>query len=344
VRVFVADDGGEHSKAWQEFVESHVQASNYHRWGWKTVIENSFHWPGYYLVAEEEGKIKGVLPLVWQKSWMFGSFLTSLPFVNAGGVLAESKAAETALIHEAIALAQKLKVDYLELRHRQDHQLGLPTKTNKVAIVLAAEPDEDKMLKSLRHEVRTKIRKATKCGLTAEFAGEAVLDDFYSVFAANMRDLGTPVYGQNFFREILRAFPDDTHIIVVRHEGKPAAVSLMTAYRDTLETLWGSSLREYLSLAPNMFMYWKMLRFAAERGFRIFDFGRSTVGSGPHRFKLQWSSQEVPLHWNYWLPEGNSLPELNPQNPRYRLAIWLWQRLPLPITKWVGPGIVRCLP
>ena len=270
--------------------------------------------------------------------------VTSLPYFNCGGVLTDSHDAEKALIQEAIALAQKLGAKHLELRHRRDHHLELPRRTNKVSVVLPVESDEDKMLKSFRHEVRTKIRKANKSGLTGEMCGEDGLDAFYAVFAQNMRDLGTPVYSKKFFQEILRTFPDDTYICVVRHQGQPVASSLLTGYRETLETVWGSSLREYLAMAPNMLMYWRMLRFAAEKGFRVFDFGRSSTGSGPHRFKLQWSSQEVQFYWDYWLPPGKTLPELNPDNPKFRAAIWAWQRLPVGVTKILGPRIVRCLP
>lgn len=329
---------------WQQFTESHSDCTNYHRWHWKEVIERSFAWPTFYLMARDGGHVGGILPLVWQKSRLFGSFLTSLPFFNAGGVVAEDKAAEDALLREGIKLCQQLKARHLELRHRHDHSLALPAKTNKVSVVMEVGPDEEKMLRALRHEVRTKIRKAIKLGLTAEVCGIEGLHDFYEIFAHTMRELGTPVYGRNFFREILRTFPSDTHIVVVRYQGKAIAASLISGFRDTLETIWGASLHQYNSMAPNMLMYWKMICFTLERGYGVFDFGRSTVGSGPHKFKLQWSSHEVPLYWNYWLPKGNELPELNPQNPRYRLAIWLWRRLPLPVTKWIGPRIVRCLP
>lgn len=332
------------SAEWDSFVNAAPRASNYHRWGWKTVIEESFGWQAFYLTAEEDGGIRGILPLVWQKSWTFGSFLTSLPFVNAGGVVANNQETTEALVQEAIKFAQRLGVRHIEFRHRQDLHVGLPTKTNKVAVVLEVGPDEEAMLKSLRQNVRTKIRKTLKLGLIAEVRGAEVLDDFYEIFAHTMRDLGTPVYGRVFFQEILRTFPSDTYICVVRHQGKAIAASMMTGFRDTLETVWGASLHQYNSLSPNMLMYWKMICFARERGYRVFDFGRSTVGSGPHRFKLQWSTAEVPLHWNYWLAHGDELPEVNPENPRYRAAIWAWQRMPLLLTRWIGPPIARCLP
>jgi serine/alanine adding enzyme len=329
---------------WEEFVNTDTQCSNYHRWGWKRVIENSFRWPTYYLMAREDTRVLGILPLVWQKSRLFGSFLTSLPFLNCGGVIAQSKPAKDALVAEGIALAKQLRVEYLELRHRLDPELGLPVKRHKVAMVLEIKPDVDEMWSALPHKVRTDIRKSMKSGLDAEFGGEQLLHDFYEVFAKNMRDLGTPVYRRDFFAEILKTFPKDSYICVVRHKGRPIAVSFLSGCRDTIEALWSSSLYEFASMKSNMFLYWKILSFAGQRGFRLFDFGRSSVGSGTHRFKKQWGSHEVPLYWVYWVPNGAALPELNNENPRYQLAIRLWQKLPVPVTKMIGPPIVKRLP
>jgi len=342
MRVRVASE--EDECLWQDFVEAHPDACNYHRWKWKQVIERSFGWPAYYLLAEENGRFAGILPLVLQKSWMFGRFLTSLPFFNYGGVLAENDSIEKALVQEAITLARQLGADYIELRHRSEHPLGLREKTNKVAVELVVEPDEEKMLKSLRKQTRNLVRKALKVGLRAEICGQAALNDFYRVFAQNMRDLGTPVYSKSFLQEIWQGFPANTYLCLVRHEDEVIAASFMSGFRHRLEVIWGSSLRKYLSMAPNMLLYWRMLRFAAEKGFEVFDFGRSTAGSGAHRFKLQWSSQEIQLHWHYWLSQGNQLPELSPINPKFRMAIWTWRHLPLVITNVLGPRIVRCLP
>jgi serine/alanine adding enzyme len=332
------------AQLWELFVESDTQCTNYHRWGWKEVVENSFQWPTFYLLAEVSNTIGGILPLVWQKSKLFGSFLTSMPFLNSGGVVAQSRNVKDALVAESIRLAQKLGVEYLELRHRSDPELSLPVKTHKVAMVLETQRDAEAMWAALPHKVRTDIRKSMKSGLDAEFGGEEFLHDFYEVFAKNMRDLGTPVYHRKFFAEILKVFPKDSFICIVRYEGKPIAVSFLSGYRDTIEALWSSSSYEFASMKPNMFLYWKILCFAGERGFRLFDFGRSSIGSGTHRFKKQWGSQEIPLHWFYWVPEGAALPELNNENPRYQLAIRLWQKLPVSVTKIIGPRIVRCLP
>jgi FemAB-related protein (PEP-CTERM system-associated) len=329
---------------WEEYVNGHPLSTNYHRWNWKEVIEKSFGWPAYYWMIEENGKVQGVLPLIWQKSRLFGSFMTSLPFFNAGGILADNKLAEQTLLDEAIRLAKQVGAKYLELRHREQHHLNLHTKTGKVTLVLPVSSDRERMWKDLGTKMRTKVRKSQSFEMTAEFGGPEFLDDFYAVFSHNMRDLGTPVYGRGFFAEILRIFPQDAYICRVRHAQKTVAVSFLSGFRDRLEAIWSSSVQEYLSLKPNFFLYWNLLCFAGQKGYRVFDFGRSTIDSGTHEFKLQWGAQTVQLYWDYWLRNSDQLPELNPQNPKYRMAIWLWQRLPVPVTRMIGPRIVRSLP
>ena len=93
-----------------------------------------------------------------------------------------------------------------------------------------------------------------------------------------------------------------------------------------------------------MLLYWEALKHAIEQGGRRFDFGRSTTDSGTYRFKRQWGAQPTQLYWHYWLPRSAALPALNPDNPKYRLAIRLWQRLPLAVANRLGPRIVRYLP
>ncbi len=343
MRVFLCSNP-EDGELWEQFVDSNALSTNYHRWEWKQVIESSFGWPTFYCIAEEDGAVQGVLPLVWQKSRLFGSFMTSLPFLNAGGILAYSERAKKSLFDEAARLTKVAGAKYLELRHRQEHKLGLPTKTNKITLVLPVSSDQEKMWKDLGTKMRTKVRKSLSFGMTSEIGGIELLDDFYRVFSQNMRDLGTPVYGRNFFTEILRAFPQDTFICVVRHEKNAVAVSFLSGYRDRIEAIWSSSSQKYLSLKPNLFLYWNLLCFAGRKGYQLFDFGRSSVNSGTHEFKSQWGAQAHQLYWDYWLPNGGALPELNPLNPKYRAAIWLWQKLPVAVTQLIGPRIVRRLP
>jgi len=334
----------EDARLWDRFVDRRTESTHCHRWGWKEVIQSSFDWPTFYLLAEEKGEICGLLPLIRQKSLLFGSFLTSVPYLNAGGILAENEAAKEALVAEAIAQARKMKVRYLELRHRSNPELDLPSRSHKVAMVLPLLGGQDAQWAALPHKVRTDIRKGEKSELQAEFGGRELLDEFYEIFARNMRDLGTPVYGRRFFSEILRVFAADAHICRVRHRNTTVAASFLIGHKGTLEAVWSSSRYDYLAMRPNMFLYWSILGFAMEKGFRFFDFGRSTIGSGTHRFKKQWGAQDVPLYWTYWLPGDSRFPKLNPDNQRYRLAIRLWQHLPVRVTKLLGPALAKRLP
>ena len=330
---------------WLEFVSSSSAATCYHRWNWKQVIERSFAWPTYYLMALQGHRVAGVVPLVWQKSALFGSFVTSLPFLNAGGILADSPQVEHLLLHEAIAVARRLGAASIEFRHREPHALGLPVKSNKVTMVVPIHGDSDLTWKALDTKMRTKVRKAQSFGMVAEFGHLEFLDDFYAVFADNMRQLGTPVYSRQFFAEILQAFPQDSFLCRVRHQGKTVAASFLCGFRERIEAVWSSSLHSHLHIKPNMFLYWNLLAHFGPLGYRLFDFGRSSVGSGTYAFKQQWGAKPVPLYWDTWLASGGTtLPERNPDNPKFQLAIRLWQKLPLPVTKFLGPRIVRCLP
>jgi FemAB-related protein (PEP-CTERM system-associated) len=277
-------------------------------------------------------------------SKLFGSFLVSQPFFNYGGVLGDSRKIGDALLTEAGVLGKELGTDYVELRHTDPWPGDFPTKRHKVCMVLELAGDAEAQWQGFNAKLRNQIRKAEKSGLTTAVGGEDLLADFYTVFVRNMRDLGTPVYAQKFFAEVLLAFPSDSRIIVVYLDRKPVSAGFITCFRDTVEIPWASSIRDYNSLCPNNLLYWTALRFALEKGFKRFDFGRSTPGEGTYRFKEQWGAKPLQLNWQYLLPEGASLPELNNKNPKFEMAIRIWQKLPLPVTRLLGPHIVKNIP
>jgi FemAB-related protein (PEP-CTERM system-associated) len=340
--VTVASD--KNSADWDSFVSGHELCVNYHRWAWKRVIEQAFGWKAFYLMAEEEGKIAGILPLVWLKSRLFGNLLCSLPFFSEAGLVADSPETSEALLAEAIRLARDVKAEYIELRHRGESRVSWPAKTAKVTLECDVFPDAEKNMQHLSTKMRTNVRRSLKLGLEAEFGQREFLDDFYDVFCLKMRELGTPVYSRKFFQAILENLPGESFICRVRHEGKTVAAGFLTGWRGTMEANWSAASPRAKNLRPNMFLFWQMLCFAGQKGYRVFDFGRSSIGSGTYEFKQQWNTHIVPLHWNYWSASGEQAWELNPENPRYRAAIWAWQHLPVSLTKWIGPPIARCLP
>jgi len=332
------------SGRWQQFIESHPACANYHRWPWRQVIERAFGWPSFYFLAEDGGEVRGILPLVWLKSRLFGNLLCSVPFFSYAGIAAETEEAREQLLAATIDLARQLNIGYIELRQQQRTSTDLRSKTNKNTLISDLSADPEDMLGRLTTKMRTNVRRALKTGLHAEFGGAEFLDDFYEVFALKMRELGTPVYGKAFFAEILRAFPRESYICRILHEENIVAAAFLTGYREAVEANWSASSPQFLNLRPNMFMFWSLLCFAGQKGYRVFDFGRSTVGSGTYEFKLQWNTRPQPLFWEYWTPSGDAALELNPENPRYKLAIRAWRAMPLSLTKLLGPRIARCLP
>ena len=329
---------------WDRYVASHPAATGYHVWGWRRVFEEAFGHETVYLSAREDGEIVGVLPLVVFRSALFGRFAVSLPFVNYGGVCARDGEVSEALIERARAIAVERRLAHVELRHTARLLPALPAREHKVGMYLALERDAARAFELIDRKARNQVRKAEKSGLTARSGGAELLDAFYRVFARNMRDLGTPVYSIRFFERVLSTFPDRARVFLVDHGDVTVAGGITLSHRDTLEVPWASSLREYRTQCPNNLLYWRIIEHAIAEGFRTLDFGRSTPNEGTFQFKQQWGAAPRPLHWEYVLRGGGALPNLSPSNPRYRKAIDLWTRLPLPITNWLGPHIVRSIP
>ena len=331
---------------WTRFVEAQADATAYHEWAWRDVFTRAFGHEPLYLAARRGGRIAGVLPMVLLDSRLFGRALFSLPFLNYGGVLAEDDQTARALVDAASAVAADRKCKHVELRHTRRRFDALPCKQHKVSMLLPlVEPE--KLWNGLDRKVRNQVRKAEKSELTCVSGNPgdaALLDEFYSVFARNMRDLGTPVYGRNFFAEMLRTFPDRATIHIVRKAALPIAGGFTLRTRGTTEIPWASSVRDFNALCPNHLLYWTMIKSAAAGGCTTFDFGRSTPGEGTFKFKEQWGAQPLELCWEYVMVNGGAMPDTSPKNPKFKLAISLWSRLPLPVANALGPAIVRSIP
>jgi FemAB-related protein (PEP-CTERM system-associated) len=332
-------------RQWERYVADNPEATNYHRYGWREVIEKSFGHRCYYLNARDaKGNILGLLPLVYVRSKIFGRFLISQPFFNYGGLLCKQTEIGDALLAEAANLRVSLDAAFVELRHTSPWGHILPTKQSKVAMLLDLLPSIEKQWGAFNPKLRNQIRKAEKSGLTAVVGGRELVEGFYKVFVRNMRDLGTPVYAQEFFLQICDIFPEDTRIITVYQGETVIAAGLINRFNSTVEMPWASSNRDYNSLCPNNLLYWRALQWSIEQQAALFDFGRSTPGEGTYKFKEQWGAKPVQLSWQYVLPEGAVMPQLNVKNPKYEMAIKMWRKLPLAVTRLLGPTIVKSIP
>ncbi len=331
---------------------AHTGACHEHDPGWLTVLQEAMGHRTFVIIArsQKDQAITGYLPLALVSSRLFGRFLVSLPYLNRAGIVATDPQACGELLNEARQLADKFKVQYLELRNHEctlNSQIISHNRDEKHRMVLKLPADAEQLWAGFNAKVRNQVRKGDKANLAIRFGGCDLLDDFYSVFSTNMRDLGTPVYPRSLFESVLQTFADTAELAVVHHQDEPVAGALLIhsnqCHLRESQVPSASSLRSAKSTNANMWMYHKLLERAIERGATSFDFGRSSPDSGTYRFKKQWGAEPLPTVWQYYLRFGD-VGAVRPDNPKYQRRIAAWQRLPVWVTRLVGPRIVRGIP
>lgn len=354
--ITIENAGSKDEQEWMAYVARHPSAHLAHCWAWRDIFVNVFGHGSHFLIARknlesEPQAVAGVLPLFHVKSFLFGSALIAVPYLNGGGVLADDGEVRRMLVEAATSLGLKLGVKYVEFRDRDRSLFGAPNlfeRSHKVAMLLPLINDTQKMLMSFPSKLRTKIRRPEKSGFhIEEFSGASEdtspVETFYTVFSHHMRDLGTPVYPKSLFASVARAFGERCHIFLGWHDGNPTSCGMTIGYKDKAEIPWASSLIKYKHLNPNTLLYWHAIKKACEEGYAALDFGRSSPNSGTYDFKRQWGCEPAPLYWYYAGGEAN-IPDVNPENPKFSALVQCWKRLPLPLANAVGPWITRSLP
>lgn len=326
---------------WDAFVTSCPEATFFHRAGWKTVIENVFGHRTHYLLAERNGIIVAVLPLTEIKSRLFGHSLVSNAFCVYGGIAAADEDARNALDNHAQELAHQLDVGHLEYRQLKPFHTDWASKDLYCTFRKAIDPDPEQNMLAIPRKQRAMVRKGIKNGLTSEL--DSGVDRFFSLFADNVKRHGTPALPKRYFSMLCEVFGKDCEILSVLHEGRLVSSVLTFYFRDEVLPYYAGDLESARHLAANDFKYWELMRRGCERGYRIFDYGRSKLGTGQYAFKKNWGFEPTPLHYEYYLVNATSVPEHNPLNPKYRLFIQLWRTLPMPIANALGPHIVKNL-
>jgi FemAB-related protein (PEP-CTERM system-associated) len=328
---------------WDEYVHKSAQATFYHQTTWKRALEETYGLQSFYLLARDGGKITGILPLFLVKGPLFASSLVSVPFAPYGGVCADDGQIARGLVDAAKEITVRRGVRYLELRHFNECDLNLPGKEQYVTLILELTEDPDELWKSFRAKVRNQVRKTVKSGL--EFCvGREYLPDFYAVYAEHMRDLGTPVHDLALFRRLADECPEQTAVFVVRQRERTIGGMLAARFKDTLNDLWACSLRRYFEYCPNNLLYWNAMRFGCERGLKLFDFGRSTRGSGTFKFKEQWGARVQQLRYYQYASGGRETFDSTRPGLGKTIFVRGWRRLPVSLTKVLGPWIRKGVP
>jgi len=335
-----SDQGG--AKRWDEFVFACPEATFFHRAAWQGIIKDVFRHSTYFFYAEEAGEIQGVLPVAHVKSRLFGNSLIALPFAVYGGVAASNAKATLALEEEAQKLAKKLGVDHLEFRNTKPQHTDWPMQDLYVTFRKEILPDVEANMLAIPRKQRAMVRKGIKNGLVSTV--DRNTDRFFKLFADNVHRHGTPAMPKGYFDTLLQVFGKDCEVLTVTGPDGQLLSSVLSFYfRDEVLPYYAGDDESARHLAANDFKYWELMRRACERGLKLFDYGRSKEGTGPYAFKKNWGFEPQPLHYEYCLYKRDAIPQNNPNNPKYKLFIAAWQRMPIGLANWLGPHIVRNL-
>jgi FemAB-related protein (PEP-CTERM system-associated) len=341
VEIENADD--ETGKAWNDYLATKSNTTYYHTISWKRVIERTFGYRPLYLMATEGSRMRGVLPLFEVNSLFLGKFLSSIPCATYGGPVADEEWIGLALAEEAMRLAQTRHARYLEFRGGCLPLRGTQALDHYVTFVKDLTQDPEVIWRELSRDARNQIRKAWKSGLTTRIGGRELLPAFHHVYTHSVRDLGSPPQGLAYFEHILEEFAGSTRVLQVERSGETIGGCILLDHQGVLSIPFMTSLRRYFAFCPNNLLNWEAIRYGCLEGLSTCDFGRSTVDTGPYHYKKQWGGRCVSLPYQYYLVGKNRLPDVNPYNPRFQAMIKLWQHIPVPLAKALGPALIRQL-
>ncbi len=327
---------------WDEFVLACPEATFFHRAGWKTIMEKEFGHRTHFLYVENNGRIDGVLPLAEVKSRLFGHSLCSLPFCVYGGPVASSSQARNALDIAAQKLAADLNVDHLEYRSFTATHSDWAHKDLYVTFRKEILADHEQNMLAIPRKQRAMVRKGIKAELRGEIDDD--VDRFFALFSDNVHRHGTPALSKRYFRLLKEVFGQDCEVLtIVGPDNKILSTVLTFYFRDEVLPYYAGDDFAARDYGANDFKYWELMRRAVGRGARLFDYGRSKVGTGPYHFKKNWGFEPTPLQYEYQLHRATAVPDQNPLNPKYQLFIKAWRAMPLSMANFIGPHIVKYL-
>ena len=318
----------------------------FHRPQWVIAVAQGTDQEALYLLAEnKDGDLMAVLPLHIIHSPIFGRALVSSGFSVSGGILSSSPTASARLADAAWNLAQRHSCPTVELRGGV-----LPAgqwQKKEGAHANFARPlcaDDESELLAIPRKQRAEVRKGLKNELEVNIGSDQRdIDWHYDIYAQSVHNLGTPVFPKSLIEGVFRSFGEDADILTVCHQGAPVASVLSLYHKGTVMPYWGGGIWQARALRANDIMYYELMNHARRRGCSHFDFGRSKTGSGAYAFKKNWGFEPDPLSYAVRTADNSEARDINPNSPKYKLQISLWQKLPLKLANKIGPWIAKGL-
>lgn len=326
---------------WDQFVKSQPDGTFFHLSGWQNVLWNSFNHKPHFLYALLNDQIVGVLPLAEVKSALFGYALVSTPFCVYGGALGTSEV-KRILEQKAIEIGKSLGVAHVELRYKTPQDNDWLTRSQHATFGCTLAEDEAAILAAIKKNQRALIRKALQSDLSWQL--DENNHDFYQIYSESLRNLGTPVFSKKLIDELQREFGDATEILTIRHQGHAVSSVFNFYYQGEVLPYYGGGKPVARELKSNDLMYYQLMCHAKrDKACHFYDFGRSKLDSGAYSYKKHWGMQDSLLHYQFKLIKAEQLSNLSPNNPKYQLFIKMWQKLPLFVSRILGPVLAKYL-
>jgi len=314
---------------------------------WLSFIHHAYKFPVYRIIAQTKNEIDGWLALVRVRHPIFGDYLITSPFGSYGGFAYSSIDARDALLEKARVLANDLGVEHVNVRFKAGDQTppeGWIQHPLYVTYRAELASDPEQLMSTYSSDHRNHIRKSLKKGFTIKFGHLDQLDDAYDGLARSMHELGSPYHNKNYLRAMAEILGDVLEFAVLYGaDGELAGAGVFIFQGEVVTNLHANILRRFRSDYAGEFLYWSLIERYCQKGFKVFDLGRSLIGSGNETFKMKWKPRRQSLAYWYALMPGHTLPDLNQKSPKFQFAIRVWKRLPSFVVRLLGPLLIKGL-
>jgi len=334
--------------AWNAFVRRR-RSPAFTRWEWGTLSETYGH-ERIYLQYARDGDVLGCLPLVHLDSPLFGSKLVSMPFAEYGGTIVNPGEDDVRKIlrERAVEIAEERDVDYLLLRGIDADTIQQPfvDEQQYVTFELSLHDGTRAVWDSFESRLRRAVRKARKNDVeTIRATTHEGVRRYYDLFLKTMRGHGTPPHSMEFFSTLQSTLGDagDAHIYLAINDGTAINGAVIIYGVDTAYYWSGASDYDYRDLNGGSLLLWNAICDAEEESYSTFNLGRTREESGVYTYKKGFNGQKVPLTDAYYFPRARHTSP-DPVDDKYDIARRAWQRLPLVVTKYLGPPIRKHFP
>jgi FemAB-related protein (PEP-CTERM system-associated) len=316
---------------------------------WSAVVHHCYRYQVYRFETEIESRVTGILALTHIRHPIFGNYLTTSPFGSYGGFAFVSSEARDLLLAEARLLAAEIGVEYVNIRwsdETADYQPppGWIQHPTYATYRLDLTPDPETLMPTFSSDHRNHIRKSQKKGFILKFGHLDLIDDAYEALARSMHELGSPYHAKTYLHQLAESMGEMLEFAVLfAPDGKLAGAGVFIVHGKTVTNLHANILRNYRSEYAGEFLYWNVIERYCQKGFQVFDIGRSLIGSGNETFKMKWRPRKEILAYWYALKPGAEIPALNQKNPKFAIAINTWKHLPAFIIRPIGPFLISGL-